>query len=249
MTREPWRPDWRDATAYNWINSVSDEEVAWEFLRRNPAYRKEWLSIKDAENTEAFAHFAPDGDGAPVSAMVSEKTRQTCRKYCLEQLWNPDHSGAQLSQLSWNCIDREKVEPWHDCIFDEDGEVVAAGRFSETDLFTEREVVIKFSLSSEGSIKRQLESAEKLLRRLRKEFSALGRLPKTKEARSAERSTMVKHLRVLDALAAGASQHDIGKAFYEVEDQLGNIQNLAARGGEARKAAEEWRDSKYKLLL
>jgi hypothetical protein len=145
------------------------------------------------------------------------------------------------------------IEPWSDCIVGEDGETIA-GPFSETDLSTEQEVVIKFSLGSEGSIKRQLESAERLLKRLRREFETLGRLPQTKEARGTDRATMIKHLRVLDALAAGESNYAIGVAFYAPpagvdESKRDKSINWSARGGEARRAAEEWRDSKYKLLL
>lgn len=37
----PSRPDWRSAAAYAYLDNLSRSEFAWEFLRRNPDYRRD----------------------------------------------------------------------------------------------------------------------------------------------------------------------------------------------------------------
>lgn len=37
-------PDWRDVTAYAYTKDLTREGWAWEFLRRNPAFRKDLAS-------------------------------------------------------------------------------------------------------------------------------------------------------------------------------------------------------------
>lgn len=35
-------PEWRDESAYEYLNELSVEGLAWEFLRRNADYRREY---------------------------------------------------------------------------------------------------------------------------------------------------------------------------------------------------------------
>jgi hypothetical protein len=35
-------PDWRSAAAYAYLNDLSPAELAWEFLRRNPDYQRDY---------------------------------------------------------------------------------------------------------------------------------------------------------------------------------------------------------------
>lgn len=35
---------WRNASAYEYINQLDPAAIAWEFLRRNPAYRQEYAA-------------------------------------------------------------------------------------------------------------------------------------------------------------------------------------------------------------
>lgn len=36
---------WRSSTAYDYLNDLGPAELAWEFLRRNPAYQEEYGNI------------------------------------------------------------------------------------------------------------------------------------------------------------------------------------------------------------
>lgn len=42
----PTRPDWRSASAVETLDRLDRAGFAWEFLRRNPRYRKEYSQIR-----------------------------------------------------------------------------------------------------------------------------------------------------------------------------------------------------------
>lgn len=41
--------DWRDASAYDYLDTLDAGDLAWECLRRNPAYRRAYPSLRDGE--------------------------------------------------------------------------------------------------------------------------------------------------------------------------------------------------------
>lgn len=51
----PRRPDWRSPGDYQYLQQLDRAELAWEFLRRNQAYRKDFVRILDATAREAAA--------------------------------------------------------------------------------------------------------------------------------------------------------------------------------------------------
>lgn len=53
--------DWRSESAYSYIDTLTPGELAWEFLRRNPDYRKAREELLNSgtpsdEGEEEFAH-------------------------------------------------------------------------------------------------------------------------------------------------------------------------------------------------
>ena len=44
-------PDWRDPASYDYTRDLTREGWAWEFLRRNPNYRKSWRDQVDPAAT------------------------------------------------------------------------------------------------------------------------------------------------------------------------------------------------------
>lgn len=40
-------PDWRDADAYGYTAGLTRRDWAWEYLRRNPAFRRDLLTMLD----------------------------------------------------------------------------------------------------------------------------------------------------------------------------------------------------------
>lgn len=51
----PRRPDWRSPSNYHYLEQLDRAEMAWEFLRRNQEYRKDFVRILDVTAREATA--------------------------------------------------------------------------------------------------------------------------------------------------------------------------------------------------
>ncbi len=51
----PRRPDWRSPSNYDYLEQLDRAGMAWEFLRRNREYRKDFVRILDATAREATA--------------------------------------------------------------------------------------------------------------------------------------------------------------------------------------------------
>lgn len=53
MSKSEWKemPDWTKPEDYSFLNDASPEVWAWEFLRRNEAYRKDWLERDAMKDT------------------------------------------------------------------------------------------------------------------------------------------------------------------------------------------------------
>ena len=41
-------PDWRASAAYLYVLHLDPAQFAWEYLRRNPSYRRDWREVHDA---------------------------------------------------------------------------------------------------------------------------------------------------------------------------------------------------------
>jgi hypothetical protein len=49
----PTTPDWRNAAAYGYLQQLNRAELAWEFLRRNPNYNRDFRATARRTSTEA----------------------------------------------------------------------------------------------------------------------------------------------------------------------------------------------------
>ena len=53
------KPDWREPADYAFAATLNREQWAWEFLRRNPDYRREWATFRDAWQALEAAYGRP----------------------------------------------------------------------------------------------------------------------------------------------------------------------------------------------
>lgn len=51
----PRRPDWRSPSDYENLRQLDRAGLAWEFLRRDPEYQKDFARTFDATSREAIA--------------------------------------------------------------------------------------------------------------------------------------------------------------------------------------------------
>ena len=71
MAIPEWLPDWRDLTKYPDPKSASPTQFAWEFLRRNPVYQKDyenvWGSLSEEERKTAEIYSPPTNENESVA--------------------------------------------------------------------------------------------------------------------------------------------------------------------------------------
>ncbi|AWC23646.1 hypothetical protein CO731_03118 [Aminobacter sp. MSH1] len=48
---KPDSSEWRSSQAYDFISDVTPDALAWEFLRRNPAYQREFADMQQINPT------------------------------------------------------------------------------------------------------------------------------------------------------------------------------------------------------
>ncbi len=48
----PNSSEWRSSKAYDFIGTVTADALAWEFLRRNPAYQREFAELQNFGSTQ-----------------------------------------------------------------------------------------------------------------------------------------------------------------------------------------------------
>jgi hypothetical protein len=52
MSKKESVPDWRSPAAYAYLNDLDPAGFAWEFLRRNPDYRRNFRGVVDKPKRE-----------------------------------------------------------------------------------------------------------------------------------------------------------------------------------------------------
>ncbi|TPK88218.1 DUF2285 domain-containing protein [Mesorhizobium sp. B2-4-13] len=51
---KPDTSQWRDPQAYAFIKGAAADEIAWEFLRRNPHYQQDFATSRSAKSRRAL---------------------------------------------------------------------------------------------------------------------------------------------------------------------------------------------------
>lgn len=49
--------EWRPTAAYLYILNLDSAGLAWEYLRRNPAYRSEWNDLRQSHSARSAEHW------------------------------------------------------------------------------------------------------------------------------------------------------------------------------------------------
>jgi hypothetical protein len=79
--------DWRRAEAYVGLDDLSSADLAWEFLRRNPAYRSDYAAFRRGD----FADGDPDAEGCRFARWGLSFPADPAQPARLEPVfWRPD---------------------------------------------------------------------------------------------------------------------------------------------------------------
>ena len=182
-----WLPDWEDESQYPDVDKTDDVQWAWEFLRRNKEYQKDWedlFPISFSEDIEAFKNIElPEGIDSweehfkDVAGMPSVNGELGCReKYGIQYLLNPS-----VSKPGHNFF--EKTYGLSLTFASED----AFKRYKE-----ENKVFIKFDLNL--PLEKQLTMAKTQLTRLQKHI-----IGETVRDLKEYKNLWKRYLRILDA--------------------------------------------------
>jgi hypothetical protein len=103
-----WRPDWTDESQYK-VDDLSNEELAWEFLRRNPDYQRDSertkITITEENNDpDLDIYYCDDGrkQTIPIALVDHLRRKYFLRPICFiegdyQYLMLPPHIGRTIS--------------------------------------------------------------------------------------------------------------------------------------------------------
>ena len=204
-------PDWREPNAYP--KELTPDGWAWEFLRRNDDYRRYFLQHHDTPSIPSNFARALDSPTAQTkragadSSGTKERVIQNWG-FLLMRPVDPSLSAVEYPSVRfWPTEWRTLAAKWKPSR-------MRAVKV-EWDL-SMREVAIKFDAAL--PLQGQLAAARKLLQERQRNLAVLESV--RKKARKVSRKNLVTSLRILDAIAVGAS-------YAEIAFKLGLSQNAA----------------------
>jgi hypothetical protein len=85
----PKYSNWRSDAAYDYVDDLYSPELAWEYLRRNPDYQREYRKALRLSGEEAFAERwglrfrdRPGEGGRPGRRVLAPASRSVRRSSC-----------------------------------------------------------------------------------------------------------------------------------------------------------------------
>lgn len=252
-----WLPNWRNVAAYPEPDGLYCRGWAWEFLRRNPEYQKDFIELQNYLDECAYdAKIAASSD-TPVNtfwicdppAMPSENEKSYMDRMA-------DFDGPVIMTPAWrwfaekwglNRLQEPAVPHTQTLRFEQGGAVAVTGKYTRMSghsranmrLKSDFEMWIKFDLSQ--PLEAQIKAAKRRLY-ARKPFVRPGPQPRHHKVK------FPTYLRLLDAEIAGASLEEAAALIYpEASNQYPDyVAVKTAR--EALKAAHGYRDNGYRAL-
>ncbi|NML43519.1 DUF2285 domain-containing protein [Ramlibacter sp. G-1-2-2] len=201
---EPFlRPSWRDAAAYAALQTASLVRVAWEFLRRNPAYQEAWGALKDyaatLESRDPQLVLQEFGDDLPHVLLRASVER--AQQWGLNVMVDPSSNGGSFVFASAG---------WDYTLVDKGTGIPETADNPHGLQKNTKWLVAKVDLSLPlNVIESQLLAAVRAERQARIKRGVFEPI----ESRAQNTDRYVEYLRILDADAAGASVKEIGDAL------------------------------------
>lgn len=245
------RPDWKDPCPYEGlIEPGCARMIAWEFLRRNPNYQRDWEAFQSEviewcnNNPRTYQDHRSEMAGMPDCFVAMAGCFEECcderhttweryaqNKWRLGRMWGPDYS--------WG-----------------GDEVLIAELYDKPELFEPVRLMgppVKGPyVSIPVDLSRSLESIHDHLmwtvKRLRDEGIKTGTVTPQKH-RILSHRIYVEHLRILDGIAAGATVQKIGQVLTPAATNNPNENQRDKRTRAAHAAAVKMQDGGYRKLL
>lgn len=195
--------DWRSPADYAYVADLTNDELAWEFLRRCPEYREDvqqWYALQ----IRAKTHRTLDGGASQEEA--DTLSDQLCGKWQLAQLEGLRCPNGKVPPVF------EDVHPWRFMRTGRvwiDGNLVSPGfGFLEEPTSSVAEVRIDLDRPLEP----QLQEIRAFLSRLERQHGIRVPQEPAKDVRRSKNDQL--YLRILDGLLQGVSQAEVEPVLY-----------------------------------
>jgi len=219
----PLKRDWRDENDYEFTKKLTPQGWAWEFLRRNPDYQKDWKELLKRYQHETKRNSVPD--------RIDVKGAATKWGFFLDDLINP-------------ILDNPFPEPdWP--IFKIPGGIYSSGDYILLSYLKPEEVAVVFDLSK--PLKSQLENYKVQLENLQNEILRKkgNKIPKPKT----RFENLATFLRVYDAKSDNSKHKEIADIIFPTYDNQGPNSNAERHVIDSYKAAKGYVEGKYREFV
>lgn len=235
IPRLPGLPSWRDKASYvSRFGALERHEMAWELLRRRQDYRRCWNRCARAwrwaeANPDAAKIIMPPGGGETIlfaEARAAALEKKVALRWGMKSLHGPDLDIIEQGLIDW----LPEAGPHFVPITP-----MRSGDPRAADVFPKGRKYIQPIIYVDEDLEFQFAEIRALVAHLRRE---------NKKTRGVgNRYNTIEYLRVLDAIASGASYAEIGQAMSPEGDHKNAGKHLVSR---AKAASRAWR--KYARL-
>ncbi len=241
-----WLPDWKEKAEYPASEDTAPDQWAWEFLRRNSEYQKDY---------EIYCQYSRQED--------YEKIRELDDKYYLENLIPPDNHDpfSRPGPYGWN-MPKVRLKPWV-------AWGTASGEWEIDNIFTAELTPSQFGVVFDHALpwRPQLEEVERYFSAHRykpifEELPIIEALPKGAVLSVVEASgkrnlagskprfsKFQDYLRVLDGNSTGATHLEIAVEIFPVEMKNGGDDYARNFVSKNLRQASLLRDGGYQDIL
>lgn len=253
-------PDWRNAEDYAFTKELSPNGWAWEFLRRNPAYREDYAALS------SFLLELEQRFGSITDPLVNKALMDEPGAYCFDPPRQPNESVGEWSRrcIGQNCrryrIDVYQGRQWglNGPMIDPFADDHVEPSFITNPKWPRRVFLdecqdyfsdeghepaypkILFGFSFDLPIESQIKRLRSIMGEISSELEKDGLLSRSANWHHPDKWR--NYLRVLDGFESGATATEIGDILFPGEDDLKPRQNKVKY---QRKKAEELRDDDY----
>ena len=245
--KKTFPPDWKDKSAYPNPKKTSGNQWAWEFLRRNPKYQKDYKILVEASKS-GESLYQPNGYGFGKFAheptpLPNENYDEYCIRMKKENI--PSIHSKPLSQyLSTKWKLDKLIDPLKKTTKFSQSDFVREVGFGEHEVaifpfLSENEIALSFDLRQPTKV--LLSEAEKLLDDYRKDFKN-----KDNEKRQ-YRNLFSNYLRLLDAEGTGANKKMMGEEIFPKVPNKYPERNMDQKVRDSLAKAKQLRDSSHFL--
>jgi len=242
-TGEFQRPDWRDETQYQHAEKFGlKQALAWEFLRRNPAYQADWTEYAAECAAWEQMHLCDEYTGLSLSV---RRYNAWCKRF--EETWQLKYPKSPAEDFLVRMYpdflaDSLEVNPMKEATHFFEDRFDNINEYKRDHLFGQGAKVL-IPVNLELPMTKILEQVKHMVDAMREEGIKNGTITPVKERLNVKRAHQYgEQLRVLDAQFAGVPESEMDLEIWGYKGAKGTANNRL-------KAAKKTMEGGYKIFL